>query len=143
MLFGSVAAMVHTQPFYTRDVDIGVATESDAEFMHVFRRLASLGRTDGHAVIIHDTPVEIFPVDISPIIQDALSHANRKRVEGIVVKVAPAEHLLLEALRVFRDQDKARIFLLRSAVNIQTLNTLFERLDPDGTLLQRYERLIG
>ena len=33
---------------------------------------------------------------------DAPTHAPRKRVAGALVKVAPPEHLLLEALRVYR-----------------------------------------
>jgi len=112
LVFGSVAAMLHTRPFFTRDVDIGVATESDEEFWRIFNRLADFGKVDGHSVVIHGTPVEIFPVGISPIIEDALIHANRKRVENVLVKIASPEHLLLESLRVYRSQDKGRVFLL-------------------------------
>ena len=101
LVFGSVALMVHTRPFFTRDVDVGVDVASDQEFWRVFNRLANFGQVDGHSVVIQGTAVEVFPVDISPIIQDALAQANRKRVENVVVKVAPPEHLLLEALRVY------------------------------------------
>jgi hypothetical protein len=143
LVFGSVAAMVHTRPFFTRDVDIGVVIESDEEFRRIFNRLADFGEVNGHSVVIHGTPVEIFPVGISPIIQDALIHANRKRVENVVVKVASPEHLLLESLRVYRSQDKARVFLLDEVVDRQKLHTLMERLDYDGTLRQRYQSLAG
>jgi predicted nucleotidyltransferase len=143
LVFGSVAAMVHTRPFFTRDVDIGVAIESDEEFRRIFNRLADFGKVEGHSVVIHGTPVEIFPVDISPIIQDALIHANRKRVENVVVKVASPEHLLLESLRVYRSQDKGRVFLLDEVVDRQKLHTLLGRLDYDGTLGQRYQSLTG
>jgi hypothetical protein len=143
LVFGSVAAMAHTRPFFTRDVDIGVAVESDAEFIEVFRRLASFGEVRGHAVVINDTPAEVFPVDISPIIQDALVHARRKRVEGMMVKVAPPEHLLLEALRVFRNQDKARVFLLDEVADRKKLRSLLGRLDSEGVLKQRYRGLTG
>jgi predicted nucleotidyltransferase len=143
LVFGSVAAMVHTRPFYTRDVDIGVATESDKEFWHIFDRLAELGKVEGHSVVIHGTPVEVFPADISPVIQDALVHAGRKRVEDVVVKVASPEHLLLESLRVYRRQDKARVFLLDEVVDRQKLHALLRRLDHDGTLKQRYQTLTG
>jgi len=85
--------MAHTRPFYTKDIDIGVAVDSDQEYWALFQRLTEFGTVDGHSVVIHDTPVEVFPVDISPIIQDALDHADRKRVEGIVVKVAPPEQM--------------------------------------------------
>lgn len=143
LVFGSVAAMLHTRPFFTRDVDIGVATESDEEFWRIFNRLADFGEVEGHSVVIHGTPVEIFPVDISPIIQDALIHANRKRVENVLVKIASPEHLLLESLRVYRSQDKGRVFLLDEVVDRQKLNTLLGRLDYDGTLRQRYQSLTG
>lgn len=143
LVFGSVAAMVHTRPFFTRDVDIGVAIESDEEFRRIFNRLADFGKVDGHSVVIQGTPVEIFPVDISPIIQDALVNANRKRVENVVVKVASPEHLLLESLRVYRSQDKGRVFLLDDVADRQELRTLLRRLDHDGTLRQRYQTLTG
>lgn len=143
LLFGSVAAMVHTRPFFTRDVDIGVVVSGDEEFLRIFNRLASFGRIRGHSVVIQGTPVEVFPVDISPIIRDALDRPNRKRVEGVVVKVAPPEHLLLESLRVYRSQDKGRVFLLDDVVDRDKLRILFGRLDHDGTLRQRYEALTG
>ncbi|MDP7534246.1 MAG: hypothetical protein QGI88_10820 [SAR202 cluster bacterium] len=142
-MFGSVAAMAHTRPFYTKDIDIGVAVDSDQEYWALFQRLTEFGTVDGHSVVIHDTPVEVFPVDISPIIQDALDHADRKRVEGIVVKVAPPEHLLLEALRVNRNQDKGRVFLLDDVIDKQSLRALLERLDDDGELKRRYQTLTG
>jgi len=142
-VFGSVAAMAHTRPFYTKDIDIGVAVDSDQEYWALFQRLTEFGTVDGHSVVIHDTPVEVFPVDISPIIQDALDHADRKRVEGIVVKVAPPEHLLLEALRVNRNQDKGRVFLLDDVIDKQSLRALLERLDDDGELKRRYQTLTG
>jgi hypothetical protein len=143
LVFGSVAAMVHTRPFFTRDIDVGVAIESDEEFRRIFNRLADFGKVEGHSVVIYGTPVEIFPVDISPIIQDALIYANRKRVENVVVKVASPEHLLLESLRVYRSQDKGRVFLLDEVVDKQKLHTLLGRLDSDGTLRQRYQTLTG
>ena len=143
LVFGSVAAMVHTRPFFTKDVDIGIAVESDAEFMTIFRRLASFGEVAGHSVVIQGTPTEIFPVDISPIIQDALLHAHRKLVEGMMVKVAPPEHLLLEALRVFRSQDKGRVFLLDDVTDREKLRSLFRRLDSEGVLGRRYQGLTG
>ncbi len=135
--------MAHTRPFYTKDIDIGVAVDSDQEYWALFQRLTEFGTVDGHSVVIHDTPVEVCPVDISPIIQDALDHAGRKRVEGIVVKVAPPEHLLLEALRVNRNQDKGRVFLLDDVIDKQSLRALLERLDDDGELKRRYQTLTG
>jgi len=143
LVFGSVAVMVHTRPFFTRDVDIGVAVGSDQEFQRIFNRLADFGKVEGHSMVIHGTAVEVFPVDISPIIQDALLHADRKRVEDVVVKVASPEHLLLESLRVYRSQDKGRVFLLDEVVDREMLHTLLRRLDYDGTLRRRYEELIG
>jgi hypothetical protein len=143
LVFGSVAAMAHTRPFFTRDVDIGVAVNSDSEYMALFRRLSEFGRVDGHSVVINGTPVEVFPVDISPIIMDAMAYAGRRLVDGIMVKVAPPEHLLLEALRVSRSQDKARVFLLSEVVDQTALRALFRRLDHAGTLARRFKSLTG
>lgn len=61
----------------------------------------------------------------------------------MLVKVAPPEHLLLEALRVFRSQDKGRVFLLNESVERDKLRILFGRLDHDGRLRRRYETLTG
>ena len=143
LIFGSVAAMVHTEPFYTEDIDIGVATDSDSEFMEIWRSVAAHGTIEGMAIVIGGTPVEVFPVDARPIIQDAIAHALRKRVEGILVKVTPPEHLMLEALSTYRNKDKARVFLLEEAVDRTKLRELLRRLDHDGTIRRRYEALSG
>ena len=142
MLFGSVAAMAYTRPFFTRDIDIAVAVKGgDRAFLGLFKQLAEFGKIQGHAVVIQDTPVEVFPANISPIIQDALEAPDVKQVEGITVNVAKPEHLLLEALRVHRSQDKARVLLLDEVVHQDTLRKLFKRLDHDGTLARRYQAL--
>lgn len=54
LLFGSVAAMVHTRPFFTRDIDVGVEVRNDQEFMKVFTQLANFGKVEGHAVIFKE-----------------------------------------------------------------------------------------
>ena len=143
LVFGSVAAMVHTRPFFTRDVDIGLAVQSDREFQEVFRRLSDFGNVEGHSVVIAGTPVEVFPVNISPVIDDALAEADRKRVGGVVVKVASPEHLLIEALRVNRASDKGRVFMLDEVVDRSRLRSLLARLDRRGTLTRRYQELTG
>lgn len=143
MLFGSVAAMAHTRPFYTRDVDVAVGVESDSEFVEVFRRVGGFGKVAGHSVVIDGTAVELFPSNVSPVIQDAFVHARKRLVEGLAVKVAGPEHLLIEALRVWRSQDKARVVMLDDVVDRQALADLFERLDHGGELRRRYEGLGG
>ena len=108
VLCGSVAAMVHTEPFYTDDVDVGVVGNFDESgFARVFSRLAEFGTVSGHSVVIQGTPVDMLPVDFSPIIEDGAKHATRKRVEDVVIKITPPEHLLLECLRVNRFKDRA------------------------------------
>lgn len=144
LLFGSVAVMAHTRPFYTRDIDVAVDVPDDQAFLAVFSRLASIGRVEGHAIVIDGTPVEVFPADISPIIKDAVNHHPlRKRVEGVMVKVASPEHLLVEALRVHRARDKGRVFILDEVINRERLAELFRRLDGSGTLERRYQDLVG
>ena len=117
VVFGSVAAMVLRRPFFTRDIDIGLAVQSDEEFQEVFRWVSDFGHVESRSVVIEGTPVEMFPVNISPVIEDALAQADRKRVGGVLVKVAPVEHLLVEALRVNRASDKGRVFMLDEVVN--------------------------
>ena len=144
VLYGSVAAMVYTRPFYTKDVDIGIVGDLDAaQFARVFSRVAEFGPVDHHSVIIGGTPTDVFPVDVSPIIQDGAAHAIRKRVEGVVVKVVPAEHLLIEALRVNRPRDRARVLILDEFASPRKLRALFRRLDSNGALVARYRRLAG
>jgi predicted nucleotidyltransferase len=47
LIFGSVAAMAHTRPFFTGDVDIAIVVESDAEFIRAFNKLAEFGKIEG------------------------------------------------------------------------------------------------
>lgn len=143
MVYGSVAAMVHTRPFYTDDVDIGIPIDTMGEWEAAIHRLADFGPFKGQAVEIMGTPVDMFPTDVSPIIQDALEQARRKKVEGFLVKVASAEHLLLEALRAFRKpEDHSRVVLLDAHVDRAKLKGLFRRLDRDGELKGRYQSLM-
>ena len=50
-------------------------------------------------------------------------------------------HLPLELLRVYRSQDKGRVFLLDEVVDREKLRVLLERLDHEGTLRRRYQTL--
>ena len=143
VIYGSVAAMVHTRPFHTKDIDIAIPVETVWEYGEVLNRLASFGHFEGQTVVINGTPVDMFPADVSPVIQDALKRATRKRVEGIMVKVASAEHLLLEALRAFRrPDDHSRVVLLDAYVDAVKLRELVRRLDHDGQLKERYQGLM-
>ena len=113
----------------------------DQEYSRIFNRLSDFGTVQGHAVVINGTPVEVFPVDISPIIDDALNHPIRKRVGGVLVKVASAEHLLLEALRVYPTEDKGRAIIVDAVADPDKLLDLFERLDHGGTFQRRYREI--
>ena len=143
VIYGSIAAMVHTRPFYTKDVDIGVSVASDMEYLQIFRRLAEFGTVEGNHVIVNGTSDDVFPTDVSPIIDDAIIHARRKRVENVYAKVASPEHLVLEALRAARREDRVRVIMLEEAVDQEKLRELFERLDHDGELKARYQGLTG
>jgi predicted nucleotidyltransferase len=143
MLYGSVAAMVHTRPFFTNDVDIAIVVDSDVEFISVFNRLSDFGKVSGHAIEIDGTQAEIFPVDISPVIQDAVETAMSRKVEGFYVKVAGPEHLVLEALRVGRPQDQARVLMLDNAIDHDVMRSALLRLDEDGTLERNYREITG
>lgn len=143
IVYGSVAAMVHTRPFYTEDIDIGVVVASDVEYIQVRRRLSDFGEVDGQHVEINGTSVDVFPTDISPIIDDAVKNAPRKRVENVYAKVASPEHLLLEALRAARREDRLRALQLDIVANQGKLRELFERLDRDGKLKARYQAITG
>jgi hypothetical protein len=143
IVYGSIAAMVHTRPFYTKDVDIGVLVASDMEYIKIFRRLAEFGTVEGNHVVVNGTSADVFPTDVSPIINDAITGARRKKVENVYAKVASPEHLVLEALRAGRREDRARVIMLEEAVDRDKLRDLFERLDHDGELKARYQRLTG
>ena len=143
IVYGPIAAMVHTRPFYTKDVDIGVLVASDMEYIKIFRRLAEFGTVEGNHVVVNGTSVDVFPTDVSPIINDAMNGARRKKVENVYAKVASPEHLVLEALRAVQREDRARVIMLEEAVDRYKLGDLFARLDYDGELKARYQRLTG
>jgi hypothetical protein len=143
VIYGSVAAMVHTRPFHTKDIDIAIPVETVREYGEVLNRLASFGHFERQTVVIKGTPVDMFPADVSPVVRDALRSARRKLVEGKMVKVASPEHLLLEALRAFRyPDDHSRVMTLDAYVDRVKLRELFRRLDHDGQLKERYQELM-
>ena len=90
MVYGSVAAMVHTRPFYTRDIDVAVVVDSDDEYRAVLRCLSEFGTIKGFAFAIEGTLAKISADDISPIIHDAVKHALRRKVEGLIREKSPA-----------------------------------------------------
>lgn len=143
MLIGAVAAMAYVRPFFSDDVDIALVTASDAEFLEVFRQVSGYGTVEGYTIIIAGVKLQLFPLDISAILADAYKHSKVKRVQGMAVKVAPPEHLVIEALRVYRAKDKARVHLLMEAVSLKVLAALFRRLDTDGTLRHRFKAVTG
>ena len=143
IVYGSVAAMVHARPFYTKDIDIGVVVSSDLEYIQIRRRLSNFGVVEGQHVEINGTLAAVFPSDISPIIDDAVEGAFRNRVENVYAKVATPEHLVLEALRAARRGDRLRALQLDMVANRSKLKELFERLDRDGELQARYQAITG
>lgn len=66
MIYGSLAAMVHTRPCYTEDIDIGIPIDTMREWEVAIHRLADFGTFKERAVEISGTPVDMFPTDVSP-----------------------------------------------------------------------------
>ena len=75
--------------------------------------------------------------------EDALVRPKSKRVEGVAAEDAWHGHLTLESLRVYRSQDKGRVFLLDEVVDREKLRALLGRLDHEGTLRRCYQTLTG
>jgi hypothetical protein len=143
---GAVAATFYLEPVATLDVDVFVEfhTEPGSQTISpepIFRYLRDRGcAMEGEHVVIAGWPIQFLPGG-SALVQEALTKAVEKDVEGTPARVFSAEHLAAIALETGRAKDKARVlqFIEADAIDLDRLQEILTRHGLAGAW-QQFER---
>jgi hypothetical protein len=130
-LVGAVAAIFYAEAIRTFDVAVSLPAPRGAilSLAPLYDWLGSSGfPPDREHVRIHGVPVQFLASD-PPLWRDAVERARRFDYEGVEVRVAPPEHLVLMALEApsLRRRERAALLLESGAVDLRELATLAER----------------
>ena len=132
-LVGAVAAIFYAEAIRTFDLDVAVSLSAPRgailSLAPLYDWLISAGfAPDREHVRIHGVPVQFLASD-PPLWRDAVEQARRFDYDGVEVRVAPPEHLVLMALEApsLRRRERAALLLESGAVDRRALATLAER----------------
>jgi hypothetical protein len=131
---GAVGAMFYLEPTRTVDLDVFVAIAPEAGSLiispkPIYDYLTARGySTSGEYLIIEDWPVQFLP-PTGPLLEEAITLAQKADVEGEPVFIISAEHLVAIALETGRAKDKARIvqFMEADVINQVELSDIIKR----------------
>jgi len=143
---GAVAVNYYTDVRDTIDLDLYLLTD-DAGYSLLWENLTSMGyKPKGHRIEIEGILVDMFPVSIHLIFEEALRDARRVRVRDIWVKVFRPEYLIATKLVAFRDRDQVdvRDLFRFTDVNMSKLEDILRRYSDEKTpLLRRLQKVLG
>lgn len=132
-LVGAVAAIFYAEAIRTFDLDVAVSLPVPEEpilsLAPVYVHLRKKGFSpEGEHVRIHGVPVQ-FLSSTPALWCDAVTQARVFDYEGVEVRVAPPEHLVLMALDApsLRRRERAALLVESGAVDRETLRTLAAR----------------
>jgi len=131
-LGGSVATMVWTEPYLTRDIDFFVTftqTGSILDLSPVWDAARQLGyETTPKGILVEGIVVEVLSPS-SAIIEEGLEHAVVADVLGTKVPVIPPEYLIAEAVHVGRTQDDYKLEKLhdQTTINMGLLENILRK----------------
>jgi hypothetical protein len=131
---GAVGATFYLEPVATLDVDIFVSYQhaSASRILSpqpVYEYLRARGcAAQGEYIVIAGWPVQFLPAT-GPLLEEALSQAVQKDVEGTSARVFTAEHLAAVALQTGRAKDKARLlqFIEAGAIDAKRFQAILTR----------------
>ena len=131
---GAVGATFYLEPVATLDIDIFVTFESDAGSLivsprRIYEYLTARGCTpERDYIVVAETPVQFLPPG-SPLVEEALTEAVDKDIDGLPVRVFTAEHLAAVALQTGRAKDKTRLvqFIEEGALDLQRFQQILAR----------------
>ena len=140
---GAVGATFYLEPVATLDVDIFIAFQPEEGNLIVSPKpifdylKARGGSMEGEYIVIAGMPVQFLPPG-SPLVEEALSEAVDKDIDGTPVRVFTAEHLAAIALQTGRGKDKARLvqFIEEGALDLQRFQQILARHD----LVERWKQ---
>ncbi|MBI2859855.1 MAG: hypothetical protein HYX90_12370 [Chloroflexi bacterium] len=139
-IWGAVAVMRYTEPFFTRDLDILVVPASDTldALTPMYKAFSELGYGwEGFSIMVEDLPVQFMvPTRLG---REAVSEARVSLISGLRVKVLSPEYLIALALVSGREKDKYKISLLlqQAKLDEEKLHAILSR----HRLLEKYRRL--
>jgi hypothetical protein len=130
---GAIAASFYAPAVATEDLDVFAFLKPSASGLLVltplYDRLKELGgQAVNEYVMIDNWPVQILPA-YTPLVEDAVIHAQEQAFENVKVPVVDADYLCAIALQTGRSKDYQRVHSLIevSAVNIKKLHQLVEK----------------
>lgn len=131
---GAVGATFYLEPVATLDIDIFVSLQQKPgslllSLQPIYDYLTARNyRVEKEYIIIEGWPVQ-FLAPSDALGEEALAQAVATEVEGIPVRVMPAEHLVALALQLGRAKDFARIlqFIEAGALDAAKLDAVLGR----------------
>ena len=137
-IFGAVGASYYIEPIYTSDVDILILSDTDQEYIQIWRELSKHAeKVRGFGFLINGTEVQILPTSVHPLFRSALVHAKALKTGGITTRVVDIEHLILLSLEANRPKDRFRARILLELADSSYLSKLLKEFDTDGILKER------
>jgi hypothetical protein len=143
---GAVGATFYLEPVATLDVDVFVEfhIRPGSPIISpepIFKYLRDRGCTmEGEYVVIAGWPVQFLPAG-DPLLQEALTAAVEKDVDGTLARVFTAEHIAAIAFETGRAKDKARVlqFIEADVLDRERLREILRRHGLIGDW-QQFER---
>lgn len=136
---GAVAVNYYAEPRNTIDLDLYFLVD-DRGYHQLWQTLTDIGyKAQGQRIVVEGVPVDMFPVSVHPIFEEALRNAKQVRVSGVPIKVFTPEYLIVTKLMSFRPRDRADIYDLFEfgKVDKNVLNDIMRRYTNEETPLRR------
>jgi hypothetical protein len=140
---GAVGAIFWLEPFQTKDLDVFVVLPTAPggallTLRPIYDYLLGLGyRPQGQFIVMEGWSVEFVP-PATPLVEEALTAAVSRDVNGVATRVFTAEHLTAICLQVGRARDDDRIerFIEAGVLDTETLDPILRR----HGLLEKWRR---
>ena len=143
---GAVAVNYYAEPRNTIDIDLYFLVD-DRGYHQLWQTLTDIGyKAQGQRIVVEGVPVDMFPVSVHPIFEEALRNAKQVRVTGVPIKVFTPEYLIVTKLMSFRPRDRADIYDLFEfgKVDKDVLNDIIRRYTNEETpLRKRLKSILG
>jgi len=143
---GAVAVNYYAEPRNTIDLDLYFLVD-DRGYHQLWQTLTDIGyKAQGQRIVVEGVPVDMFPVSVHPVFEEALRNAKQVRVTGVPIKVFTPEYLIVTKLMSFRPRDRADIYDLFEfgKVDKDVLNDIMRRFTNEETpLRKRLKSILG
>ena len=131
---GAIGSIFWIEPITTKDIDVFVALPTSPRgtlltLGPIYDYLLSRGyRPQGQFIIIENWAVEFVPPG-TPLVEEALTEAVERDVNGVATRVFTAEHLAAICLQVGRAKDHDRVsrFVEQGALDAEKFEAILRR----------------